>query len=396
MPVPLPPGGFNPATKPVAPRPVTSTPPPGPLPSFPNRAGTGNLPLPVGRAVLSDTVRQELSLVGWKDGDPIPPDLGEQLQRLQQAALSEHEQFDISQHPDVVGRKPRINMVKISELPIEQQQQVAVALQTYKQEQLVATQVAAAERAADASIGPHIQGEQREIMRDQILHSDAAYQQSLASQQAAVIIDDRPKSTTEQSATTAAVQPLPNGISDVPTSGVTASPVHCPRCRWPVNNAFEVVPSEIDKQTFIAAIITNGRFTKTYSLLGGKIQLELQSLTAEDVAIIQDHLTLQVRAGRIAGNDEYILHMHECRLLYSVKTVRTANQLLYSYIQPAPQTAGQQTAITTLREQFDANVKAEPLRRIIGTTHSQFQRLVELLETMVGDPDFWNGIEPRV
>jgi hypothetical protein len=38
-------------------------------------------------------------------------------------------------------------------------------------------------------------------------------------------------------------------------------------------------------------------------------------------------------------------------------------------------------------------VTQEPLRRIIGQQHREFQRLVEALEAMTSDSSFWKGIE---
>jgi hypothetical protein len=52
------------------------------------------------------------------------------------------------------------------------------------------------------------------------------------------------------------------------------------------------------------------------------------------------------------------------------------------------------TGLATMREEFySKGATQEPVRKMIGNVHQQFQRLVEYFEAMTTESDFWKGIE---
>lgn len=360
-----------PTAKPVG------TVPAGPRPTLPNPTGTGTLPLPIARPVYTDSTQSELSLLGWKPGDPIPPQFADQIATLRQQYLKEQEQFDIMTDPRVAGKRPQITSRPISELPAEAQDQLRQTLSQFKEEQTAQQAFDTARAAADATIGSHIQGADREAMLQQIMAGDTAEQAAKwhESQAAPIVIDDRRPST----ATAAA---------DIPTAGATEIKLHhCPRCTWPLDRPFEVTPTDQDKQTFLAAVLSVGRFTKLYALMGGNLQVTFRSLTVPETEAIQNKIRERVRSGEIVGDPEYFTVQQAYRLALSVQRVTVGQLQVYA----APPTTAS-IDIEACQAAFLASIKTEIMGIMISNSHKQFQRLVELLETMVADPDFWNGI----
>lgn len=292
-----------------------------------------------------------------------------------------------------------------------------------------------------AAIPENIQGSTRDLMRNQILAGDAALAAREAQRQGSraesTVIDDRETTTkppagmqVPEGKTYAGAIGIPS-VSDkietlkarqaaaetappppkaaetpqaAPATGV-AEPhaATCQRCHWPLQLPFNVEISMQDKQAFLAAILGLARFEKRYELMGGNLSVIFRSLSSQETAILQQQLGAMVRSGEIIGDGEYWANMHEFRLVMAVKQIMVGQNVIYTvpdlltWDKEHPAKEGdkvQPTSIPRMREYLYAEgAKQEPVRRMLGQTHSNFQRLVEALEFMTNDPDFWKGIE---
>lgn len=414
---------------------------------LPNLPPEGSPPLEAGRVYMSDMVRSGLEAVGWRDGDPIPGDLGEILQEMQNSLRKEAESADIQTSELAVGwTKPKNTYVDILKLPPEKQAEVAKLLADYKIQ--VENEAAASQQLADmdSKIPPTIQGEQREQLLQQMQKSAAerqAWKNRRDSQTYGTVIDDREKPVppvpganqdaagvsqgtegrpgvlppspgnppatrlpeTAQTETPAAVSINP-AIQDAEDTGAFVTPHACPRCQWPADRPFEVVPSVEDKETFIAAVCGQSVFSKRYRLLNGLVVVKYRSLTTADTECVQQQMGALVRSGACAGDAEYLAYMHTYYLALSVARVVVGKNVLYKmegleqWAKENPPTAADAmdpTPLPQLVRYFQKHgAPTASIHRVIRNTFNEFQRLVEMLEVMADDPDFYKGIVLRV
>ena len=413
----------------AVPRPVPS---PGHL-SPDQLPGEGRPPMRAG-VHMTDFTRSQLQKIGWKDGDPIPGDLGKRIQEIQQAIREERESTTLEDSPLAAGWKPvQAKFMDIGALPPEKQAELKQYLEEYNAQ--IAQEEAFNKQQAkvESRIPENIQGQQRELMVDQIMASEAALQRRQL-QQTGTVIDDRPvrqpvesgpppgmpvpegkvfagnigmpsiaqkiKSLKQQQQP--AVEPLPPE-EPVVSSGATTTHDTCQRCAWPLSMPFTTEPTVEDKQGFLAAIIGLSRFEKEYALLGDNLILRLRSLSSDETATLQNQLSAMVRAGQSIGDGEYWSNLMEFRLVMSVSRITVGGNVIYSappvkeWDTANPQQADSEihpTPLPRMRTYFyEKGVTQEPLRRIIGQTHQEFQRLVEALEAMTNNADFWTGIK---
>lgn len=371
------------------------------------------MPLESGKVYMTDMVRKNLEAVGWKDGDPIPGDLGVKLREIQQELIKEQETAKLQDSPLATNWKPvQASFVNIVDLPPEKQAEIRSYLQEYKDEMTTQAELEKQNDEIEQQIPGSIQGEQRTIMRDQIVQSRAAQtlrarRQAEGTQIESVIIDDReeepPVAPTASPPVTAPVAP-PTAASEPPSAGVPEH-TNCQRCNWPLDKSFDVEPTREDKEGFLAAILGLGRFVKQYALLGGNLVLSLRSLSSKESAMIQQQMGILLRNGEIAGDGAYWAHMIEYRMVLSVATITVGGNIVYNVPDieqwdkdhpPTKDDTINATPIPRLCEFFyKVGAPQEMIRRIIGQEHAKFQRLVEALEAMTSVSDFWQGIELR-
>ncbi len=391
-----------------------------------------------GKVHMTDHTRQQLESVGWKAGDPVPGDLGARLQEIVRELEEERASARLEDSELAKGWvKPVASFVNITDLPQEKQKEIQKYLQEYKAEQQQQAEFARMESEADASIPENVVGPQRDVMREQILAGEAA----MAARNAArppgdsVVIDDRVKQAAppvdmkvpegktyagmlghpsvadkiEQAAKIQrdherqqTEQPPPPPAA-LPSSGANPERTICQRCSWPLQLPFEIVPTIEDKQSFLAAVLGLGRFQKKYELLGGNMVVHFRSLTSDESATLQNQLGAMVRSGESHGDGEYWGNMHEFRMVLAISKIVVGGNATYDvpslaeWAKNNPANSAdplQPTDIPRLRDHFYAKgATQEPIRRMLGQTHQNFQRLVEALEFMSNEPDFWTGIE---
>ena len=231
---------------PLRPKPVPPPPPSaGHLPEE-QMPGEGKVPLKRGKAYFSDATRKSLEAVGWKEGDPIPGDLGKRLQALQDEVNAENSKLEDSEL--AAGWKPvKSEFVKIEDLPPEKQEVVRQYLRDHKAAVAEQRKMTEAEQRIESQIPQNIQGEQRDLMRQQMLQGEQAKRAAQQQQTASVVVDDRNQDNTLRSKMdrAAAMEEARNQTVDETPEEPTVTPTtpqrsHCQRCSWPLDNEFNV------------------------------------------------------------------------------------------------------------------------------------------------------------
>lgn len=184
----------------------------------------------------------------------------------------------------------------------------------------------------------------------------------------------------------------------VSDAGSAATPQFCPRCLWDIKAPFMAQPTDRDKENFLAAFLGGKRFQQRVNFMGGRFTVVFRALTCAETNLLFQQLGHDVRAGRIAGDGEYVMAMQNYRLAMGVARIEADTTILHEVgnILDVPYTAppGEpQTVLVPFTRWFhDTIIPQESILRVVAQAHRQFQRLVERLEAMAQSPDFWTGI----
>ena len=312
---------------------------------------------------VSGFTKSTLAQFGWKDGDPIPVELGPMLVKFR-------ESLPPSPRTDV--------LVDITSMPPEAIEQVNALLQAAKKEGAKQNKVNEVEKTL-AGLNPAAQALYRSAMTDEEPQ----------------IVDDR-----AETESTPAEPPAPEPTSQPAAPQVELEPMvilpFCPRCGWDMRQRFEIVPTDRDKEDFVASLLGGTRFKRDYALLGGKLVISFQTILADDNKMIHRQLILDQEAKKIVTEAEWFVALMEYRLALSLEYTADAQGKPIAIV-PAlgdlPPKEGE-SPLSTLSGYVNQKILAhEVTRRLVGQHLRQFQRLVEALEAMALEPSFWNGIE---
>lgn len=324
---------------------------------------------------VSDFTKKTLEQFGWKQGDPIPDDLGDVLLQIK----------------DKLPPSARVDVLIVKEAmtddDVEKVQRVLKA----------AKELAAARKQAE---------ETDKVTSNMSASVREAYEKMVASEPPQ-IVDDR-----EQVAP-AAEKPANETPADVPIDATIESKMDvgaadpmlvlpfCPRCGWDMRQKFDTDVTDKDKEDFLATLLGGARFKRDYKLVGGKMIVRLRSMLADENFLVQRQLLLDQQAGEILSEAEWFLRMAEYRMACSLEAILdgdgkaiVANPELNDVPFTPPADKPTQTVLYSMRQ--TVNTKAlshEVTRRLIAVHLRKFQRLVEALEAMALEPSFWDGIE---
>lgn len=363
--------------------------------------------------------------VGWKKPkanfvniDDLPPERQAELRQY----LQEYKQETIAQKEEAAQRA-----AVDAEIP----DSVQGPMRELTREQIIQSKAAEARRSQQ-------QQPQSEVIDDRVVNSGPPagmeipegkkYGGLFGASSVAGKIDEAKQKTEaanqqqKVSQTEPLAEPVASGIQQAAMS-------NCPRCLWPLSQSFDLKVTSEDKQVFLASILGTSRFQKKYDILGGNAVIYYRSLTTNEAAAIQYQLGCDIRNGNIHGDGEFLAWLMEYRLVASVSRIDIGKNTIARIksiddwvkdhpeppAKPLPEKqseaateamptealsafdAGLQrpdTPLPRMREWFYKEiVTQEPLRRIIGQQHREFQRLVEALEAMTSDSSFWKGIE---
>ena len=328
---------------------------------------------------VSEFTKNTLTQFGWVPGDPIPGNLGELIQQIDERTTG--------------TKKPGLLL--------------DISLLTETDTQLVKDNLEEA-KVALVKIQARIEKEKKTAH----LHPDAAaFQQKLeAMNEAAVqIVDDRDAPVKEdKTATPAAVETedKPTQSTSLPDDGTIPSfnpdnlaSVFCPRCNWDTRQKYEVVATDHDKELFLISILGDSRFEKEFTLFNEQYAITFKNLLAEENKIIHRQLTIDQKNGEFNSDTEWFLRFFEYRLACSVRRIivkgkPTAEIPDLDEIKNAllPLKADELDRPPLLRL-YDYVIKDllknEITRRLVSKHFREFQRLYEALEAMALEPSFW-------
>lgn len=377
------------ARKPRAP---VNNPPPGGLP--PGLAGAdGGLPLMPGTVKLTDLEKTELKKIGWKEGDPIPA----QFSNLWTAVNAARADADTLPPMDPVAvAEHKLTMPKVqnvADLPRARQAELAGALAEAK------VQAEMIQRRQSSHVPDAGKGVNEAIQ--------AAMQTPLAPPAPGLIVDDL--GPTVGAPPQSAAPPLPPDDGDLdarPGAGAAEHPKNCPHCGFDLSKTELVAAADEDKLAWLVAQEGQQRFTKTYTLNGGRMAVTFRALTSKESDTAWRQIAVDgsadIRARAPDTESHYWRNLMVYRMVMSVQQVWTPAQgpqdnppldewQVDKEDYPAPNTK----LYAILEPVTEALFPTESLRRAIGNAFHKFGLLIELLEAHADDDSFWNGIGPQ-
>jgi hypothetical protein len=350
-----------------------------PKPAFIKGDGfEGTLPFLPAQVVLSESEKRQLRAVGWKDGDPIPnlsAVVANALEAERSAVQNEKEEIP----PGIERLKKKSEIISIDDLPEEGKERIKNILRKAT-EQVSRPPAARRQAAADENVNTAIPG---------LLDALKAAQKAVDPVAEDAVVKPRAKKTntpppdTEEKETAA-------------DSAVVVPPPRCSHCGFPTDKVDTATPSREDKLDFVAAILSQKRFTKSYTLLGGALTVEFRSLTTNENDLVVKQLVADWNKSRISGPAHSIqqaLNYQQALSLLSVKTQAGPVKLeeLSEYDVDAPV---DETVIPEVIEYVTkVAMPTESIRKIINRAYISFQELVSKLEVMAEDSDFWQATE---
>lgn len=380
--------------------------------------GLGGRPLPTRKpmqASYTDKTRQQLEHLGWQDGDPVPPELAAKIQQIQREIMADQQSATLDIPLDRPPLKPG-KTIDIRDLPEERQAELRSLLVEAKNEEAASAVTRVANAAIESQINPNsppsVQAAQRAVMQ-------AAQSQNFTGPTASVVSRPQlsPQAQVPEGKEVAGIsgiapvfmQPTPPVVDTNTVEPATTPPAQagsdvpldrCPRCLFDLRMQYDANPTDTDKQRFLAAMLSQTRFTKQYKLFGDQLQVIFRSLTSKESNLLFRQLNFDLQQGRIGTQAEYMMQLAAYRLAMSIAEVRNSTGAPIVEISPVfdiphdtPGPNDTETHLVPLLKWFDEDgITDESLRRMLGQLHRHFQRTVEALEAMASEPDFWKEI----
>lgn len=419
--------------KPGQPPKMMQTPPPANMPGV-----KGNPPLPQGRAVaqrrpssLTPEERAKLESIGWDDSMPIPKNMAQLFEQIQNEKLAETDEANLPLPVD-----PRTPKIKPPEdIPIEK-------LDAAKKEKL--RKVLAGQVDAEAEEALEKESQQRISHMSQGLQT--AYQMVAGAQPRGVQLPEpevevdvetgkrpppaskeKPKDFTvveddgpdpedfnppmPPNPPQAKTTPPPN-VKEVTDSGAGGiGHTHCPHCMWDLRMPDVQEPPYHKKISFLHAILGQKCFTDETELFGGSVVATFRALTTKEIDVVYKQAYRDREMGRAPTEMDFWERINRYRLFLQLQGLRTTtadkgfvhdlpdglseetNPMASSFWkvnEPPPN----ETVMTQIETFIVTNVlKTEAVFRVVNSACNQFNRMIAKMEAMVDNSDFWKPTE---
>lgn len=325
---------------------------------------------------VSEFTKNTLQQFGWKQGDPVPENLGELIQAIRDRTP--------------VTKKTGV----IIDIDLMSEADVAAVKAALSNAITTAKKLAEKEKIAADTEGmlPGIQ---------------TAYQQMFGSsgEEGVQIVDDlqtpaTPPATEPAVEEAAPTEQVSDGKALPPLDLLTpVQEVFCPRCNWDMRQKYETEITEFDKENFLSTILGGTRFKKEYKFLKDKYTIVFRTLLAEENRLIHRQLVLEQQANEFLTDTEWFLKFFEYRMACSVDSV-IVNDKIVAVVPELDEVGTTQLPLKhddpslpplvrlheyVVRDLFSSEI----VRRLASKNFREFQRLYEALEAMALEPSFW-------
>ena len=345
---------------------------------------------------MTPWTKKMLLSMGWKEGDPIPGDIGPRLQQAIQEANAADPVHPMGDTPPEGSRVKLGKQVNFEDLSPEHQAELRAAIA--EAHQTLEAQQNSPRAQAESAISPTLAPGVREaavkgkIMEIEQRQTEAAPQAVLmgsavepstgpdfrknpdpppapadapADSQPPPSVDDVvaampkhlqpppgakvvstegiapfvtgqiPKPPRQQPAAVEPPAPEPEHDHDDDEGAGAELPIHrCPRCMFNLSHNFDTDPTEEDRLAFVATVLGTDRFRKTYKLMGDRFRVTFRSLEAAETDLIFRQMRLDQLKGEIIGDADYFGRLNVYRLSCMVENIADGNGTTIADVPP--------------------------------------------------------------
>jgi len=333
----------------------------------------GQLPFKPGAPILTPVERAVWEKLGWKEGDP-PPQMSDEARQIIEEAMKER-----ALPENMADLKPP-PIVNIDNLSAEKQAALRDALIQAKR-----TQDDASTRPfipAGPGIGEAMALAQAAESAKSPARSNRPEDKAGADPADIPVVDDL--------RTAAEIE------TEVGVAGAAVKILNCPHCGWDLALPDEIEITSGDKQTYLASLESGERFVKSYSLMGGNLNVTFRGLTAIEAELVIRQLYLDNAAGKVNVPAEFYKKVREYRLVLSLAGVYRKNNPQSELPEfengyEVDFTNENTTGLPELLEHITKTVIfTETVKRVLLIAHEKFDTLVSKIETHAEDPDFFS------
>lgn len=394
------------------------TPPRKPAPfktPAPAQAVAKALPLRQGQALagsggplLTEFERATLSQIGWRPGQPIPPNVAEQVAAIRAETDAEPLASPV---PEGTTIEP------LESVDISQMEPGARAEVLRKLGEVQRLHRPAATADEDVTIASQAIPGMRPITPP-IMPNPAAFPQAPATPppikrppqlDPEIEVDVAPASPPAQVPEAQAALPAEEDEPDM-ESGADQMVHDCPHCGWDLTKPDIPDPTYADKQAFLQSILGQRPFIKQYSLFGGTLKIVFRTLTTKELDTIYAQVLQESRAGEIPSTMDYWEKINRYRLYLQIQRLEVAGgivELPEGFTRETNPHAGSHwqlpksedpkfTGLTLVDAYINKEVlQTETMQRCVQNTCGQFNRLVSKLEALMDNSDFWRKTEEQ-
>lgn len=343
---------------------------------------SGKLPIPVGQVVpktLTPAEQAVFDSLNIKEGQAVPGNLAQLVKSAQDAAKSEN----ANAPPPVPLGTPPLKVpeaVPLSKLPSAHQQAILTSIQEtaefHKTQQAVEAASAGLEPSVQAAVMAGLQAQQAPQLED------------------VEIVDDR------DSVTYADTGELKTTPTKTTPPARPHLPTYCPHCGWDQEVKETVPVDDADKRSFLAALLGGVNWKKSYSILGGSLEIVCRSLYGSEVDMCFKQAYLELQRGDLPGRPEFSEKVNRYRVMLQLVSLRSTAGM--SHILPeniadwAVDSDLNNTPLFAIGEYFYSKVlTSETMYRVVCDEIMKFNRLLSKLEVNVENSDFWTGTVPQ-
>ena len=368
-----------------------------------NLPGFGTVPFRPGETLLPSETK-DLTPLGWKPGDPVPPGFAKLLAEVREEVATDMSQRVFKDSAGNAMKIPSLRMPKeipVEQLPPEKQEQLARQLREYKTLSPQLTQLQQ-DTVAFESLDPSIQraiaaANQPPTAEAPDSRNNPASLRPATPQAGIEILKTRTKAEVEAPV---ADTPKPDAGFQEP---VDKAEGQCPHCL----GALTVKPPEpdrVDLLNFVTAIMGQQRFLKEYSLLGGKLRAVFRAPSTRDSFLVSEQISRDGRDGKIANLDDMMRLGFAYRLAVSLDSVFAANfglpvrEGVDDILNDPPQEIrdrGDATPLPYIVEKLQekAPLNSEAVWGILADTTRVFTETLDVIRKRAANANFWVAIE---
>lgn len=349
---------------------------------------TGTLPLQPGEVILTEREKKKLSKFGWKEGDPLPGNIADLMARARTESLDElRTARPFKNKPVFQAPEP----VDIKDLTEAKRVELTTHLQKFKE---MAPQIEAAVKSQQhmASLPPEIQKALKDAGGVEVVDSRGEPEDTAKEFQRRIDEAEGRRQPREEDGT---------GLEEEEKKPEEEKPAHsesCPRCNWKLAEK-PPEPAKEDKLNYVAAILGDKTFEKTYELFGGKLKVGFKQLTTSLSDMIFDQVAHEVRMG-ITDNGYRRIMLYRMTLALNTITVGDAAPIevasaIGDFINEDDQEVGKHDVLPLIvnRLQQTEPLNKESVWRACRECFDRFNNLLDDLDARADNPDFWNAIE---